>query len=252
MNTRRYYTRIWTAAALFAVGPAAFAQDAPVPAQIVSPVSAAPATAMTPVPMSEYVQQEPLPLVPKVAPILEQTNYAGSNTPPRSTAMQMTVVPAPSFNTNTQASAFRPMTPTVGTMAAPNWRWYGWGAATQPGFASANNAAPVPPATNNVAPPTTTPNPAPTMPPAPVEIPKVSVPVVPVMDAVKDATWIPSPAAAPIVAPPVAAPAVDINPLPKPIVPPNTGPAVEPWNGVSPPGAKAVGEWRTVRASSAK
>ncbi len=251
MNTRRYYTRIWTVSALLAVGPSAFAQDPPVPAQIVSPISAAPATAMTPVPMSEYVQQEPLPIVPTVAPVLEQTGYAGSRIAARNANAQMTVVPVPGSATPMQASTFRPMTPSVGTMAAPNWRWYGWGAATQPGFASANNAAPAP-AAPNVAPPTTQPNPSSPMPPAPIEIPKVNVPVVPVMDAMKDTTWIPSPAAAPIVAPPVAAPAVDITPLPKPIVPPNTGPAVEPWNGVSPPGAKGIGEWRTVRASSAK
>ena len=248
MNTRRYYARIWTTAALIAIGQTACAQDPPVPAQVVGPISAAPATALTPVPMSEYVQQEPLPIV---APVLEQTGYAGSRIAARTASTQVTAVPVPSSATLVQAPGFRPMTPTVGTMAAPTWRWYGWGAATPQGFASGNNAMMAPPATNSV-PPTSTPNTPPTMPPAPVEIPKVNVPVVPVMDAMKDTTWIPAPAAAPIIAPPVAAPAVDLTPLPKPVAPPNTGPTVDPWNGISPPGAKAVGEWRAVRASSAR
>ena len=247
MNSRR----IWTATALLVVGHSAFSQDLPAP---VLSISAAPATALTPMPMSEYLQQQPLPaasapapVAPIVVPEIEQTGFAGARFAAKNANL---ATPVPSAATPT----FRPMVGTVGTMTAPQWRWYGWGAATTPGF---GNAVQAPPPTNGTQP--QSPEAPKSMPPAPgSETPKKDIPVIPVADPIRDTTWIPAPIPAPIAAPIApavesAAPAIDLTPLPKPVVPPPpTGPAVDPWTGISPSGAKATGVWKTVRASSAK
>jgi hypothetical protein len=269
MNARRYHNRLWASAALLALGHAAIAQDSPVAAPNNNSISAAPAVALTPVPMSEYVQQQPPPpLTSSATPAVEQAGFAPAtlSAPSNNVPFAATSAQTMPVSMQTQASPYRtgPTFPGIGSLAAPTWRWYGWGAATPQGFASSQTPAPPlasspntvlpPPTMLNPSAPSTPPSsnpPAPT-PPAPGDVPKVNVPVVPMMEPIGQPSLSPA-VATPAVAPPVAAPTIDMTPAPKMVpAPATTGPAVDPWTGTSQPGAKAAVEWRTVRASSAK
>lgn len=249
----------WLSSALLAGGVAVEAQDPPVAAPTFAPISAAPAMALKPIPMSEFVQQQPDAVAPVGAVAPEQ-----AATPPASLAAPTVYQPVP-VTVSTSAGGTQPWStrgnvamPGVGSMGSPMWRWYGWGAATPQGFVNSPAVAvPTSPAPANMTPaappvaPVTTPAPMPSTPVPATEVPKVMA--TPVIEPVIDANSPPLPAPAPDNAPPSTAPAIDMNSLPKPVpAPVNTGPAVEPWTGVSPPGAKGVGPWRTVRASSAK
>ena len=263
MNSRRYKFHVWSTAAVLALGHSLLGQDA-VPGSNLNANSAAPAVALTPVPMSEYVLQTPPPPLAPVGPTIDSNAItpARLSTPTNDVPVAATLVPTTPNAVRTTGPQFRngPAYPGSGSFTAPTWRWYGWGAASTPGFAQNANTTAPPNATPTLPAPQlmnpTTPsspppaNSSPPMPPAP-ELPRVNLPVVPMTEPASEPNW--SPAAAPVAAPPIVAPTVDMTPTPKPAPAlPTTGPAVDPWTGIAPAGAKSVVEWRTVRASSAK